>query len=300
MNVVFCGTGWLPIVDFIRDRLPAGVAIRVRDYARPVADELRDAHVILPSNCRIDRAAIEAPAELRLIQQPAAGYDGVDLDAARDRGVPVCNAPGANRASVAEASLYLLLACARRAPAAARAFADRALGVPLGTELEGKTLGIIGMGQTGSTLARASQALGMVVLGATSATSRPELLALLARCDAVAIHCALTPATRGMFDDEAFAALPPGAIVVNVARGPIIDRDALERALAAGRLGGVGLDVMWREPADPDDPLWARDELVVLPHVAGSTREAFARIADIVVDNLARVARGEPPRHRVA
>jgi len=116
----------------------------------------------------------------------------------------------------------------------------------------------------------------------------------------VSLHCPLTAATRGLIDAEALAALPPHAMVVNLARGPVIDRPALEAALARGHLGGVGLDVFWHEPWDPADPLYADPRVVTLPHVAGSTQEAFAAIAAIVVDNVDRVRRGAPLVHRIA
>jgi phosphoglycerate dehydrogenase-like enzyme len=298
MKIVFCGTGWLPLVDEIRARLPDGAAIRVRDFARPVLDELRDADVILPSNCRIDAAAIAAPRALRLIQQPAVGIEGVDLDAARARGVPVCNAPAANSAAVAETALFLLIALAKRLPVARRAFAEARIGVPVGAELDGKTLGLIGRGRSGARVAAAAEALGMRVLAVRSTSTRADLLALLAEADCVSIHCPLGPATRGMFDDEAFAAMKPGALLVNCSRGAIVDRGALERALP--RLGGVGLDTFWEEPWDPADPLYARDDVVVLPHLGGSTREAFGRLAAVVAGNVARIMRGKEPLFRVA
>jgi phosphoglycerate dehydrogenase-like enzyme len=298
VNVVFCGTGWLPIVDAIRARLPAGATIRVRSGGRPLVDELADADVILPSNARIDAAAIAAPRALRLIQQPAVGYEGVDLGAARARGVPVCNAPAVNSAAVAETALFLLVALAKRLPRARQSFADATIGVPVGTELDGKTLGVIGRGRSGERVAAVAAALGMRVLSVTSASTRADLLALLAASDFVSIHCPLGPATRGMVDDEAFAAMVPGAFLVNCARGAIVDRGALERALP--RLGGVGLDVFWHEPWDPADPLYARDNVVVLPHLGGSTEEAFGRLAAVVADNIGRVMRGEEPLFRVA
>jgi len=296
--VTFCGTGWLPMVDYIRERLPAGASIRVRDFGRPLAADLVDTNVILPSNARIDAAAIGAPRDLRLIQQPAVGYEGIDLDAARARGVPACNAPAANSAAVAETALFLLIALAKRLPEAERAFAGRQIGVPVGTELDGKTIGIIGLGRSGSRVAATATALGMNVHSVRSAAGRDAFLALLGKADFVSIHCPLSPATRGMFDDEAFAAMKPGAFLVNCARGAIVDRAALERALP--RLGGVGLDTFWAEPWDPDDPLYARDNVVTLPHLGGSTREAFGRLADVVVANIARVMRGEEPLFRVA
>ena len=121
-----------------------------------------------------------------------------------------------------------------------------------------------------------------------------------AACDAVSIHCPLTLETRGLVGAAAFAALRPGALVVNVSRGDVIDRDALVAALATGHLGGVGLDVHWHEPPDPMDPLYLDPRVVALPHVAGSTEEAFARIANVVIDNLDRLERGDELRHRVA
>jgi phosphoglycerate dehydrogenase-like enzyme len=234
-----------------------------------------------------------------LIQQPAAGTEGIDRAAAIARGIPVCNAPGTNHVAVAELALYLLLALARRAPVAARMLAAREVGVPLGIELDGRTLGIIGMGRTGSALAQRARALGMTVIALARGASPAERHAFFAACDAVSIHCPLDATTRGLVGAEAFAAMKAGAFVINLARGGVIDRDALLAALAGGRLGGVGLDVHWEEPPDPTDPLYADPRVVALPHVAGSTDESFARISDVVVQNLVRLERGEPLLHRV-
>jgi phosphoglycerate dehydrogenase-like enzyme len=256
--------------------------------------------VLLPSNAAITADVIAAATRLRLIQQPAAGTEKIDRDAATARGIPVCNAPGKNHVAVAELALYLLLALARRAPLAARAFADREVGAPIGIELSGRTLGIVGMGKTGSALADRARALGMTVIALGRGVNADDRRAFFAACDAISIHCPLTEATRGLIGAEAFAALRPGAFVINVARGGVIDRDALVAALASGRLGGVGLDVHWIEPPDPNDALYADPRVVALPHVAGSTEEAFARIADVVIENLTRLARGDQLLHRVA
>jgi len=299
VNIVFCGTGWLEMVDAVRARLPAGATIRARDPERPLAAELADADVILPSNCPIDEAAIRASRALVLIQQPAAGYDAIDLAAARARGVPVCNAPGMNAQAVAEAVLFLLLALARRLPAARQAFAEARIGVPIGVELAGRRLGLVGEGRTGGRLRPLAQAIGMEVRAVRSTSTRAELHELLGWADAVSLHCPLAPSTRGLIGAAELAAMKPGAFLVNAARGPIVDRAALDAALDAGRLGGVGLDCFWREPWDPADPLFRRPEVVVLPHVGGSTVESFAGIADIVVENLRRVRAGEPLLHRV-
>ena len=255
-------------------------------------------NVILPSNAPIDADAIAAPEDLRLIQQPAAGIENVDLAAAARRCVPVCNAPGANHVSVAEAATYLMLALARRVPAAARAFRERRVGVPLGIELFGKTLGIIGLGRAGTALAAIGRGLGMRILSVTSASEPAQLAALLAESDVISIHCPLTPQTRGLIGARALSRVKPGALLINCARGPIIDRAALISALDSGRVGGAGLDTYWEEPWDPDEPLYARDDVVTLPHVAGSTQESFARIADIVCDNVLRLGTGSDLMNR--
>jgi phosphoglycerate dehydrogenase-like enzyme len=295
VQLLYCGSGWLPIVDNIAQRLAEGSSIRVWDRTCPLAAAVAGVDVILPSNAAVTADVIAAAPKLRLIQQPAAGVEGVDRAAAIARGIPICNAPGTNHIAVAELALFLLLALARRIPRAPQAFADRTIGVPLGIELAGKTLGIVGLGNSGRALADRAGALGMNVIALGRGGDRA---AFFAQCDAISIHCPLTPQTRGMIDHAAFAAMRPGALLVNCARGAIIDRDALVANL--DRLGGVGLDVLWDEPGDPRDPLFADPRVLVLPHIAGSTEEAFARITDVVIGNLDRLARGEPLLHRVA
>jgi len=300
MQLLYCGTGWLPIVAYIADRLPAGSSIALWDRREALTACVREVDVLLPSTAAITDEVMGAATRLRLIQQPAAGTEVIDRAAAVRRGIPVCNAPGTNHIAVAELALYLLLALARRVPVAARAFAAREIGVPLGIELAGKTLGIVGMGRIGTALAERARALGMTVIALGRGASAAEQRAFFAACDAVSIHCPLDDSTRGLVGADAFAALRPGALVVNVSRGGVIDRDALVAALAAGRLGGVGLDVHWHEPADPADPLYADPRVIALPHLAGSTDEAFVRIAEVVVANVVRLERGEPLLHRVA
>jgi phosphoglycerate dehydrogenase-like enzyme len=299
MDIVFCGTGWLPMVDALRERLPSTAKVRVRDHSRPLEEEVASANVILPSNAYISAAAINAPRDLLLIQQPAVGIEVVDLEAAKARGVPVCNAPGANADALAQNALLLMLAVARKLREAQRAFAEVRIGVPLGRELNGKVLGVIGLGKSGSRLASAGEALGMEVLPVRSTSSRAELEELLERSDFISLHCPLTPATRGLLGAEEFGRMKQGASVINCARGGLIDRAALEAALADGRLGGVGLDVYWAEPWDPSDPLYARDDVMTLPHIGGSTVEVFSRVADLVVENIRRIGTGEPLLNRI-
>ncbi len=297
MRVLFCGTGWLDVVP----RIAAAIArhgvdaeVVVRD-ARPLAAQLAAVDVLLPSNSRIGAVELAAAPRLRLIQQPASGYEWIDLAAARARDIPVCNAPGVNADAVAQATLLLLLGLARKWKEAQRAFARAEIGGPAGLELTGKRIAIVGVGRTGARVRDAVEALGMKVLAV--GRGRAGFLEAIARADVVSLHAPVTAETRGMFDDEAFAALKPGALLLNIARGALIDRGALDRAI--DKLGGLGLDVFWEEPWEPGDPLYARDNVLVLPHVAGSTTAAFDRVADVVGRNVAALARGEPLVHRI-
>lgn len=302
MRLLFCGSGWRSIVAMIADRLPSGASIAAWDRQTPLVTAVAEIDVLLPSNAIITADVIAAARRLRLIQQPAAGTEGIEPAArvaAAERGIPLCNAPGSNHVAVAELTLWLLLALARRAPAAARAFAGRELGEPAGLELSGRTLGIVGLGRAGQAVAERARAFGMTIRSLGRAASPGERRAFFAACDAITLHCPLTDDTRGLVDADAFAAMRPGALLINVARGDVIDRAALIEALAGGRLGGVGLDVHWEEPADPSDPLYADPRVIALPHLGGSTIEAFARVADTVAANVRRLCAGEPLAHRV-
>lgn len=299
MEIVFAGHGWIDIVDAIRVRVPDHTLVHAAPD-RPLAAQVANAAVILPSSRRIDREVLEAAPNLILVQQPAVGVDAIDLDAARALGIPVCNAPGTNPDAVAQTALLLMLALARRWNGARAAFDAGIVGAPLGVELTGRTLGLVGNGQSAQRLRAAAEALGMRVVAVDSRSSDDALLAMLAASDVVSLHCPLTARTRGLIGVRTLAVMKRGALLVNVARGPIVDRGALEAALASGALGGVGLDVFWQEPWDPADPLWRHPDVVTLPHIGGTTAEAFGRIADIVAANVDRVLRGEPLLHRVA
>ena len=297
---MFCGSGWRSFVDVLAARLPAGAEMSMWDRATPLEQAVAGVHVLLPSNAPIDASVVAAAKELRLIQQPAAGTDNIDLEAARARGVPVCSAPGASAHAVAEMALFLMLALSRRLPGAAAAFAAARIGEPIGRELRGRRLGIVGLGRSGTELARLAEALGMTVAAVTSRRTEAEWAELLHTADIVSLHCPLGPATRHLIDDRALDQMKPGALLVNCARGPIIDRAALERALDRGHLGGAGLDVFWDEPWDPADPLYRRPDVVATPHIGGSTEECLGRVAAIVATNIARITTGEELLHRVA
>jgi phosphoglycerate dehydrogenase-like enzyme len=269
----------------------------VADGVRPLEEQVGEAEALVPSMGRVTRAVIEAAPRLKVIAQFGAGLEGVDLEAARERGVAVRNVAGVNAQAVAELAAFLMLALARRLPLHGRSFARRVVGDPPGTELGGKTLGIVGLGASGRALARIARGFGMNVIGLrrTPAPDDPDaswvggpddLDALLARADYVSLHAPLGADTRGLIGARRLALMKPSAFLVNVGRGALVDREALLSALRERRIAGAGLDVYWEEPPDPADPLLALENVVATPHLGGVTDEALNRIADRVAATL--------------
>jgi phosphoglycerate dehydrogenase-like enzyme len=261
-------------------------------------------------NVKTSDALFRAAPKLKLLQLLSAGYDDVDLEAARRARVPVCNNGGANAISVAEHAMMLMLAVSRRLIAQhENVSAGRWRGngpAPRMYEIYDKTLGIVGLGTIGKKVARLARAFGLRVQyydiarlseDAEDALGvRFRLLGeLLATSDIVSLHVPLNAATHQMIDAAALARMKAGAILVNTSRGPVVDEAALHRALADGKLFGAGLDVFDQEPPPPDNPLFALRNVVLTAHFAGPTWDnQIARLRN-AYDNVERVARGEPP-----
>lgn len=254
-------------------------------------------HVLRP----VTAEHIAAAPRLRLIQKIGVGVNTIDLEAAKARGIAVCNMPGTNTAAVAEMTLMLMLAALRRAALFDRATREgRGWRLPPETfdsvgELAGRTVGLVGFGAVGRRLAPALRALGArVVYTATSPKAEAEaewrdLAALLAEADVISLHLPLNAATARMLDEAAFARMKPGAVLVNTARGGLVDEAALVAALRSGRLGAAGLDVFADEPVDPANPLLALDNVALAPHVAWLTPETLARSLAVAVENCRRL-----------
>jgi glyoxylate reductase len=257
---------------------------------------------------------LEAAPSLRIVAQAGAGFDNVDLAAARERGVWVTNAPGVLTEATADFAFALLLAVARRLPEAGRTVREgRWTGWHpdglLGLELSGATVGVVGLGRIGEAFARRCAGFG-IRIRYWSRAPRPEAEArgwrfaalddLLARADAVSLHVALTADTRGLLDRRRLALMKPGALLVNTARGGVVDQDALVEALASGHLGGAGLDVTEPEPLPPDHPLLACPNTLVTPHIASATEPTRARLAAVAAENVRAVAEGRRPPNAVA
>jgi D-3-phosphoglycerate dehydrogenase / 2-oxoglutarate reductase len=260
----------------------------------------------------IPAAVIDREPRLRALVRHGAGLDMIPVEAATEAGVLVANVPGANAVTVAEHVIWTALALLRRYPevdrdlrrqgwAGGRAHADG------GRELSGRTLGVVGMGNVGRALAGIARAgFGMTVLAhARRPDAVPDGVAaagldgLLEAADVLALCCPLTAETRGMIGAASLSRMRPGAILVNVARGPVVDEAALVAALRDGRLGGAAIDVFDTQPLPPDHPLLDLPNVILTPHMAGITGESMLRMGQGVVAEARRVAAGELPERLI-
>lgn len=255
---------------------------------------------------RIDAELLAACPRLRAVANYAVGFDNIDVAATRARGVAVGNTPGVLTETTADLAFALILACARGLAAAE---ADVRAGrwttwSPegwLGRDVHGATLGIVGAGAIGTAVAHRAAGFGMEVLlcGRSPGPGRVELEELLTRSDFVSVHTPLSEETRGLIGEDELRAMKPTAILVNTARGPIVDSRALRRALARGWIAAAGLDVTDPEPLPADDPLLDAPNLLVLPHIGSATHATREAMASLAVDNLVAALAGEPMPHPV-
>jgi glyoxylate reductase len=253
---------------------------------------------------RVDAALIERAPRLRAIANYAVGHENIDLAAAAARGIAVGNTPDVLTGATADLTLALLLAAARQLPQSARAVRDGRWRTwdPkawLGLELDGATLGIVGMGRIGQAVKRRAEAFGMDVVHHGRRDGVP-LEQLLERSDVVSLHAPLTPETRHLIDAAALARMKPAAILVNTARGGLVDTDALTAALEGGQIAGAALDVTDPEPLPAGHPLLQSPRALVVPHVGSATHRTRERMADLAADNLLAALAGRPMPHPVA
>jgi glyoxylate reductase len=315
-----------PIAEAAMRRLAESARVDLwDDDMPPPRDELiarsRQADAVLSMvTDRFDDAAIDSLPRLGVISNLAVGVDNIDLDAATRAGIAVGHTPGILTETTADLAFGLLMTAARRIAEADRYVRGgrwRTWGpkVMLGHDIYGATLGIIGWGSIGQAVARRAAGFGMRVLyvpgphhpasadkpeGASESTRHPEAVnlgRLLAESDFVSLHVPLTGATRHMIGTHELAAMKRGAILINTARGPIVDQEALLSALRAGRLGGAALDVSDPEPIASDDPLLRMPNVVITPHIGSASHATRLKMAELAVDNLLEVFAGRLPRH---
>ncbi len=300
-------TRWLPGPAL--ERLAERSELRVWPEPRPpgpaeLADAAREAEGLLCLLCdRVDAALFEACPRLRVVSSVSVGVDHIDLEEATRRGIPVGHTPGVLTETTAELAFALLLAASRRVAEgdrlvrAGRWTPDRAWDpeLLLGRDLLGATLGVLGAGAIGAAVARRAAAFGMRV--AVWSRTRRELPGVpeplwgsleetLRRSEFLSIHLPLVPETRGLLDAARLGMLPRGAILVNTARGPIVDEAALVRALESGHIAAAGLDVFGTEPLPLESPLVRLENVVLTPHIGSASLATRARMAELAVENL--------------
>jgi phosphoglycerate dehydrogenase-like enzyme len=310
MKICFAApeNAWGGALGLLRAALPEHEFVALGSY---VLESLRGYDVVIPTMSRVTEPLLATADRLQLIQQVGSGLEGVDIAAARKRGIRVANVPTdscANADSVAELGIYMMIGLARNFRGMAASFADRKIGEPRGTTLMGKTVGIVGLGGIGKALAKRLRAFDVRLIGikrdnpgraATDlgldwAGGSQDLERLLGLSDFVVLCLPLSTESRSLMNEKTFDSMRKSSFLINLSRGGIVDRAALEKALATGQIAGAGLDVYWEEPVDPKDPIF-RYNVFTTPHIGGSTDVSITGIVQVVADNIRRVEKNEEP-----
>ena len=261
---------------------------------------------------RIDAEALDAGPRLRIVANMAVGYDNIDVPAATRRSIVVTNTPGVLTETTADLTFALLLAAARRVAEGDRfvragGWKTWSPSLLLGHDVHDATLGVVGMGQIGLAVARRARGFNMRILytdieqqpeaEAALGAERVDLDRLLRESDFVSLHVFLAPETRHLIGERELSLMKSTAILVNAARGPVVDQPALYRALAEGRIAAAGLDVAEVEPIPLDDPLLTLENVVITPHIGSATIATRLRMANMAAENIEQALRGELPSH---
>jgi D-3-phosphoglycerate dehydrogenase len=304
-----------PSLDPVREAL-AALDPDLRMSRSSAADDIiavaRDADAVIVCYAQVTGAIIGALTRCKIIGRTGLGVDNIDVPAAKARGITVTYVPDYCLREVSDHAMALLLALARKVPFANNLVQSGRWELPPVAplrRLEGQVLGLIGFGNIPRALAPKAKAFGLKVITHDPYVS-PDVLAkagvegvsfddLLARSDFISVHAPLTPQTRGLINAAAFARMKKGALLVNTARGPLIDEAALVAALDSGHLGGAALDVVTTEPLPKDSALLGRDNLILTPHTAFYSVEALVELQSKCANDVARVLRGEPPVYPV-
>ncbi|MCO5066727.1 MAG: NAD(P)-binding domain-containing protein [Rhizobiaceae bacterium] len=300
----------------IKQALGEGYEVLEYDPSRSLQEQGRHAAVFLLRDVPVSADILDACRNLKLLQRLGHHLVGVDIKAARQRGIRVAAIParvsGGDR-MVAEHALFLIMAVAKRARENLKHVQDRMLGKVEAVSLAGKTLGLIGLGNTGTELARLVAGLGMKVMTVKRTIDRraekdlglsfmgdfSSMDHVLSQSDFVSLHLPLEANTVGMIGQRELGMMKRSAYLINISRASIVDKAALTEALETGRIAGAGLDVFWEEPADPQDPLLKHPNVFLTPHNAGITKEVKAKLTEVAVGNIRRVLAGEAPEYEV-
>ena len=271
---------------------------------------LADAHGVIMSPLRVAGAALfDAAPHLRVVAGTGVGYDNFDIPLATERGIAICNTPGVLNTAVTDLTMTLIVALARQLfayedYARSGRWAQRATRLPLGHDIGGKVLGVVGFGRIGREVTRRMQSLGMRTLWTDVFDTLPEgapqseyraLDDLLRESDFVSLHTDLNPTSHGLIGARELALMRSDAYLVNTSRGPVVDQAALREALEAGSIAGAALDVLEDEPPDPADPLPSMPNVIVLPHIGTATEETRYLMRELAANNVIAVLTGETP-----
>lgn len=281
------------------------------DYSKPLAPQLVSANVLINGLGTVDKSIIDICPNLKLVHQVGIGIDNVDIKYCTSRSVYVANVPHSNHFSVAEHTIFLMLFLSRNMKDAEASLQKRRIINIQGSELKGKNLLVIGLGATGTEVSRLAKCFRMNVIAVTKNPDKKRiggsfyfineihgtdrLLEHLPTADYISIHTPLAADTKGMIGFKEFNLMKKSAYLINVARASLVDRNDLYLSLSQKILAGAAFDVFWEEPANPDDKLFTLDNFVWTPHIAGWTTESSKLAVRIIVDNIDRVSRGQPP-----
>jgi phosphoglycerate dehydrogenase-like enzyme len=313
MKILFAApeNAWGGFLNLIRSELPEHQFDATGGFS---IDSLEGYDVLIPTMTRITNEMIEQSDRLKLIQQCGSGLELVDIGAANEKGIWVANVPtgiSGNADSVAEIGVYMIIGLSRNVKAMARSLSAKKMGVPQGRALYGRTVGLVGLGGIGQALIKRLKTFDVDligikridpqkardVLGLKWVGTPDELPRLLKQSDFVILCLPVTAESTNLINKHTLSYMKNDAFLINLSRGGLVDRKALEDALASGQIAGAGLDVFWQEPPDPDDPVFNYN-VMTTPHIAGSTDNAMKGIVAQVAANIRRIAQKKEPLHQ--
>ncbi|WP_289023304.1 2-hydroxyacid dehydrogenase [Desulfobacter postgatei] len=308
MNILFAAyeNSWGGFFDIIRSELPHHCFEATGKFQ---IDSLKGIDVLIPTMSPVTEKILDSADRLKLIQQCGSGLETIDIEAAGKRNIQVCNVPtdiSGNADSVAELGIYMMIGLSRNVPVMAKNMSNRKMGEPQGISLQGKTAGIIGLGGIGKALIRRLKTFDMRIIGIKrNNTERAkkeldlawvgtpdEVGKLLKESDYVILTLPLTEESKNIIDSDTISYMKEGAFIINLSRGGVINKEALENSLAAGKIAGAGLDVFWEEPPDPDDGIF-KYNVMSTPHIGGSTDVSMNGIVKVVSENIRRLEKNK-------
>jgi len=299
-----------------------GLRAETVDYSKALLPQLSDADVIINGLGTVDKSIIDAAPKLKLVHQVGTGIDNVNVDYCTSKSIFVANVPNVNNVAVAEHTIFLMIYLAKNIKSAGSSLMKRRVINILGSELQGKTLLLIGLGATGIEVAKRAKSFNMHVIAVTKHPSSKQgtllktshnhkehgdevhldeirglegLIGSIPNADYISLHTPLNNETLGMIGIEEISLMKSSAFLINVARAGIVDGEALYSALVDTKIAGAAFDVFWNEPADPNDKLLKLDNFVLTPHIAGWTIESVEATARTIVTNVERISQGETP-----